>query len=363
MEDEIDLRKYIDVLLKHWKLIVIITGIAVIVAGLVSFLLPPVYEAKATVLVVAVDQNTLLELARSPRVAASVIDKMGDRLDPGERNTGRLVGMVQAEANGSFIEITVRNSNPQKAADIANSWMDAYVRYAADYYLSIQPSTQELKEQAAAALAVFQEKQEALAEFQESARIDEMASRIKDMELLYNVMQLREQVQKNSSQAIPPEVIKQAFDQYQAEAYTSLLAGTWIALEPRATTAVGLSDIDNLLSILEKKTGVGSQSPDQLLKAINSLKTNLEDAWLTKYELTNSKDTAWKSYLDAVNKITTAEISFKAAVPPVRLVEQTLPPDSPVRSHKWVNIGIALVLGLVVGVFAAFGVEYFRKAT
>jgi len=363
MEDEIDLRKYINVLLKHWKLIVIITGIAVIVAGLISFLLPPVYEAKATVLVTAGDQNTLLELARSPQVAASVIDDMGNRLDPRERNTGTLVGMVQAKANGSFIEITVRNSNSQKAADIANSWVGTYVKYTTDYYLRIQPSVQDIEEQAAAALAVFQEKQKALAEFQESASIDEMASQIKDMELLYNVMQLREQVQNDSSREIPQEVIQRAFYQYQAKAYTSLFAGTYIAPNSSAITSVSLNDIDNLVSILEKKIGVESQSPDQLLQAINSLKTKLEDACLTKDELTNSKDTARKSYLDAVNKITANEISLKTTVLPVRLVEQALPPDSPVHSRRWLNIGMALVLGLVVGVFAAFGVEYFRKAT
>ena len=52
MEDEIDLRKYIDVLLRHWKLIVSITVIGVFVAGLVSFLVPPTYEAKVAVLVI-----------------------------------------------------------------------------------------------------------------------------------------------------------------------------------------------------------------------------------------------------------------------------------------------------------------------
>lgn len=48
MEDEIDLREYIDVLIRHWKAIVALTVIAAIVAGVVSFLLPPTYEARAT---------------------------------------------------------------------------------------------------------------------------------------------------------------------------------------------------------------------------------------------------------------------------------------------------------------------------
>lgn len=51
MEEEIDLRKYIGVLRRRWKLIVSITVLAVFVAGLVSFLMPPVYEARAAVLI------------------------------------------------------------------------------------------------------------------------------------------------------------------------------------------------------------------------------------------------------------------------------------------------------------------------
>jgi uncharacterized protein involved in exopolysaccharide biosynthesis len=49
MEDEIDLREYINVLFRHWKLIVIITAIVVLVAGLIIFLSSSTYQATATV--------------------------------------------------------------------------------------------------------------------------------------------------------------------------------------------------------------------------------------------------------------------------------------------------------------------------
>ncbi|HEX7593197.1 MAG TPA: Wzz/FepE/Etk N-terminal domain-containing protein [Anaerolineae bacterium] len=51
MEDEIDLRAYLDVLLRRWKWIVGVTLVAALVAGVVSLLMPPTYESTASVFV------------------------------------------------------------------------------------------------------------------------------------------------------------------------------------------------------------------------------------------------------------------------------------------------------------------------
>ena len=53
MEEEIDLRAYVLVLLKYWKWIIGTTGAAAVVALVVSFLLPPTYEATALVAIKA----------------------------------------------------------------------------------------------------------------------------------------------------------------------------------------------------------------------------------------------------------------------------------------------------------------------
>lgn len=45
----------------------------------------------------------------------------------------------------------------------------------------------------------------------------------------------------------------------------------------------------------------------------------------------------------------------------VRVAEVAVVPEQPVAPRRVMNISIALVLGLVVGVFGAFGVEYFQK--
>jgi len=47
IEEEIDLREYVLILLKYWKWIAGLTLIAAVVALIVSLLLPPTYEATA----------------------------------------------------------------------------------------------------------------------------------------------------------------------------------------------------------------------------------------------------------------------------------------------------------------------------
>ena len=128
MEDEIDLRKYIDVLRRRWKLIVSITVIAVFVAGLVSFVLPPVYEARAAVLITGVQpeivfepeymsspkvdgasqRQALVALVKSDIVADSTIAKLGDRLEPGEQRPENMLNKVQVGGEQGHYLVVLR---------------------------------------------------------------------------------------------------------------------------------------------------------------------------------------------------------------------------------------------------------------
>ena len=51
MEQEIDLRRYVEVLIRHWKWIVGLALVAAVMALVVSFLILPTYEAMALVAV------------------------------------------------------------------------------------------------------------------------------------------------------------------------------------------------------------------------------------------------------------------------------------------------------------------------
>ena len=355
MEDEIDLRKYVAILLKHWKLIAGVTVAAVLAAVLVatavSYLTPPVYAATATVMIVSGEQKTLLDLARSPRIAAAVIDKMGNKPTA-----------IQPTVRDIYIDLTAKSSSPQEAADIANAWAEAFANYATDFYLRSQPTIQELKAQTDAAFNVYKEKQDALSEFQRSSGLNEKQKKIENMELLLRATLLREQMQESGSSTSTSYANTMAFIFLQSSATsTQMPAGVQISIDPSAT--ISLDDVDKFISVLEERAGVKGRSSSQLSEDMLQAKRNLQMDTFRIAELEGAVKGAWNLYLSAVEKSTNAEIYRKSGSRVLRVVEQAVPPEYPVpvASNKGVGIVMAGVLGLIVGVIAAFGLEYFER--
>jgi uncharacterized protein involved in exopolysaccharide biosynthesis len=163
-DDEIDLRKYLDILIKRWREILAITIAFVVLAAAavvaLRLLQAPLYEASSSVAIVrtqtevnfderfttssgqatATDVNSrrgaLLGLVFNGAIAERVIAEMGDQLSETERDPAVLLRQIDAELsvpNGrttqsDLIVITASADNPQKAAVIANTWAQLYVQ-------------------------------------------------------------------------------------------------------------------------------------------------------------------------------------------------------------------------------------------
>lgn len=163
MEEEIDLRVYIDILLKWWWLI----ALAAIVVGAGAFgftaLQPRVYEATAGVVSlrsrveislgsgfesvsendfsltgqaanVVLDRNqrrlnTLVGMIRSGAIAQQVVDELQEVLDEEDADPARLMEYVTGKLMGGdsdTIQIVVTHKDPVIAAKIANAWARAF---------------------------------------------------------------------------------------------------------------------------------------------------------------------------------------------------------------------------------------------
>src|SRR5579884_343584 len=133
---DIDLRKYLSVLRRRWPAIAAVAAVAVLTAAILSFLLPPVYEAKAVLLVA----RAPLQAGAAPdpmtpgvKIAAVLASDLPTATLPAfEQRVARLAGeptrrlartlSVRPVPNTNLLELRVREHTLQRAAQIANLW-------------------------------------------------------------------------------------------------------------------------------------------------------------------------------------------------------------------------------------------------
>ena len=136
MEETVDLREYFGIVKKRFWIVALITIIAVVVSGVISFfMLNPVYEAKST-LIVNTEKNeetqmitgdqfnvtqklavTYGEIIKSRSVLDDVIKnlKLDDEYEELVKNV-----TVSPVKDTQIISISVQDTNKEKARDIAN---------------------------------------------------------------------------------------------------------------------------------------------------------------------------------------------------------------------------------------------------
>jgi capsular exopolysaccharide synthesis family protein len=97
---------------------------------------------------------------------------------------------------------------------------------------------------------------------------------------------------------------------------------------------------------------------NQLHQEVNQLQARVEQENATKQELTRARDLAWSTYTTLSNKVAEASVAAQARGSVVRLAVPAITPQTPVGPRKTVNTLLGLVVGLMLGVGAAFLLEY-----
>ena len=186
MEDEIDLRKYLNVLIRQWKWVVGLALVAALAALAVSLLLPPRYEATALFVVTrpryqlqfdpmipslpvqSQSYRALPELALSDDLVMQVIDVLGGQLQANERSLVSFRSRLSAEAGAdpSLIRLSATATDPQKAQTIANTWATLYITYTNNLYQQGAADARFFQTQAAEARAKLESSEQALIDYQ-----------------------------------------------------------------------------------------------------------------------------------------------------------------------------------------------------
>ncbi|WP_349727920.1 YveK family protein [Peribacillus frigoritolerans] len=146
MEETISITDIFKTLKKRWKLIMLLTLIAALISGTISyFLLTPVYQSSTQILVNQkqsenqldstqirsnIDMiNTYSVIIKSPAILEKVIDKLD--LDQSVEQLSEKI-TINSQENSQVFSLTVQDSNPSQAVEIANTISETFQKEIKD---------------------------------------------------------------------------------------------------------------------------------------------------------------------------------------------------------------------------------------
>jgi uncharacterized protein involved in exopolysaccharide biosynthesis/Mrp family chromosome partitioning ATPase len=433
MEDtEFDLRGLISLLRRQLRLIIIVTVLAAGIAALVVFSLTPKYSASAMLLVDTSQKNLLdptalgvateidtarvdseVEILLSPAVLMQVIGDMGLVRDPefgvklglvdramaflqisppalptGEAAVARVLGSlraaVEAERLGrtNLLRATVMAATPERAAEIANAWADAYIRDqvtakvnsslksrdvlearlgqardaivtsegAFDTYINDSLS-QIVKESGRADIASMRDQLTALGSTRDAdaqrVELAQASLKQRDWTALADTLQseaLREldRQQRELTQRLALANAESSID----------LKSELARVEQRLTDAAA-GDLSSLRQSVTAAETQQSEVRQQLRSAV--LGSSLSPETLSHlYELQQGSELARTQYQTLLSRIKEAEAQAAVQVADTRVVSAALPPARPAFPNVGLSIGLAALGGLGLGLGLAF---------
>lgn len=402
MEEEIDLREYVLVLLRHWKWIVGAPLVAAIAALVVSFLLPPTYEATALVAVtrpryvmqfdprIETLNNIQPAYKAYPELAVSdeVLQELLAQLNPLPEKIEAMEDlreMVKAKsgADPSVVLLAVRYRDPREAARIANLWAEIFVRRANEIYGSSGESQLQLYEdQLQRAEAKLKAAQEALVEFQSrnlesvlqneldsyrQMQADYLADQRRIAYIIQDIWALREQLARwPADQSLSlADQLTALFLQIRAfEAHASA------PIELQVDSAASLSNkspaeqiafLDEWVRILQEKSAEIDGRLAELEPKILALQQQLQEIRNEEDQLTRTRDIARETCITLARKVEEVRIAAEDPVGEVQLASRAAVPEKPASPRKLLNTAVAGVLGLMLSIFGVFIAEWWRE--
>jgi succinoglycan biosynthesis transport protein ExoP len=402
LEEEIDLREYIEVLIRHWRWIAGLAVVAAVVALLVSFLLPPTYEATALVVitkaryVMRFDErfetvNDIQQpykaypaLAMSDDLVMETMAALNSPLPEEEQDLTRFRKKLEAASGSdpSVVELRARDKDPEVAANLANTWAGVFVGQVNALYDESAEDARFFEAQLVTADEALQIAEQALIEFearnqanvlwaQIGALRSQLSAYLKAGNAIELVIQdaasLKARVSMREGDAPSSLADDLAALLLQVEAL-SLEGDLPLQFELGGQAAPSLMTrpelvafLDGLMASLETQSGELETRVAELEPEILRLQGELQAFNTEQDRLTRARDVARDTYTTLARKVDEARIAAQDESGEVRLASHAAVPTDPVSPRKLLNTAVAGMLGLFVGVFGAFALEYWRQ--
>jgi len=401
-EEEIDLREYIHVLLKRKGIIILIFLIAVITAAIISyFVLQPVYEANVVITVSKpkiknslVDEISLEDyknLIKNTKIEEELIQKLNLDKTPLELTPYDLDQMLTIELpkGTNLIKMNLQASNSKSTKDIINTWATLFVdKNKRLYFDEIKKAKISVEDRLKYAEKDFFEIEEKLMKFNETdnaetiedeiryktTKISSFKSRLIDIQLslekenakkeqIITAMNEQEKTLKLKKSIVDDQFFQQLISNI-SDANLKIANLNYIS---EVTNPIYYNLAQQLISTNISINSLIAEE-DQLEKNINDFSVSLENL---KKELVEKKLILAQLDREYSAKEKLYNIFYKQAEE-IRLTETTeedllkitsLAYESkyPIKPNKKLNILIAGVLGLFVGIFVAFFLEFWQK--
>lgn len=411
MEQEISLRELIEVLLKNKKLIAIITGVSLIFSLILSFTTPPVYEARTTLLVnpigaqqkskassmdvldtisqyPEISVQTYKEQFLSAEVLKGTIDELGLKSEDGQAISIRsLRNKVTVEVidNTNLIKVTVRDGNPQLAAEIANTLNEKFIDYITAMtkrksMQAVQAITEQLEEEKKALDEEAKKKRDYLMNAQDIEALNQ------EIEALRNQLTAYKSLLIDTEKQIESDLLSlKTMEQNGIGSNVDIAAiEAKIQLKNEVKNELGqieikLSNSSNLSNAIltAQKTQIETRlvqnvsEKEVLEKKIEEIQQRLSDLRATlateeykynevmrNYELAEASFEAYQIKKNEAEQNAAADIGRASII----VSSPAVVPEVPSSPNKKLNLGIGIVLGLMIGVLVAFFREYWKNS-
>lgn len=389
--EEIELRELIEILIKGKKLIAIITIAAILVAGVYSFLiLKPTYKAQMVLMTSNlgnVDKNTNidpssvdklldamsqlpsmnLETYRQQIKSPEVISKTIEDLNLQDKySVSGLASRIELETidNTQMITIRMESGDPEEAAEIVNKLGENFTALVSEKTLeSANTSFDYIKNQ----MEIEKQKyEEALLE------LGEVLSRPRGaQELELELKSSFEQITLYKSNLNDLEIKKASLEKAIEESskYSSNRGSMVVRPNLGESFNISFDDTNKVLKVDLAETEGRIESTKkqiaQLQEHIEELQLEYQDKKfeedIAKQKVDINKQT-YESFVAKYEELRVRETA-KVGELSISVVSYAYPPTSPSGPNKTLNLAIATILGLMVGVFVTFFKAYWESST
>jgi polysaccharide biosynthesis transport protein len=410
MENEIDLRFYVNMLMRHWRVIAAVTLLTGVVALTVSSVLPAKYQATALVLITrplyqfqfspaiqnlpetsntqqsqSLTGKAAVDLATSDALLQQVLLEVGDNLPTDKRNLFSLQKMLKARTgtDPSVLKLSVTGRDAQRVAHIANTWTGLYVRQVNDLYGKSADQLAFFEGQLAQARPDLDQAEQALVEFQKrndsailQAQLSTKQSALGNylgmneslVLLQQNVKNLQDQLARRPADS--PSSLGDDLAQLMLQVSVLSAQSSSLPVQLQMPSTGGLSDrtvgqqaayLADLAKTIESKQAEAKKQAEALPAEILVLQGQIQEMNIEAARLTRQRDLAQSVYSTLAQKVKETQISAQDTSGVVRLAGSAVAPERPLSRRRLMNTVLGLVLGLLAVVGTVFAIEYFRE--